>query len=276
MSKYLFVSFFVLLFLAACAPQRDDDFMLGSEPAAPEFALQMVEGDSNRFVYTDLSDGNLHRLWTFEEGIPKTSTAASDTVFFPKQGTWTVSLGVTKLDGSGTAFTNERVTILNNAPLACIGKLELLTGCEAGGKCWTFTRAAQAVKVGPVYGDWSWFTSPVDGLQDAQYDDDFCFTFTDFVYENRNKGVSVDPWQGFAPVPITFEPGEFEFNEGAGTGGLDQLIVPNDQFMGVMNADNVFDVRKLTQNELIIAARFADQEGEPEAEGWFELTFEAR
>lgn len=45
--------------------------------------------------------------------------------------------------------------------------------------------------------------------------------------------------------------------------------------MGVWDSDNVLDVVKLTEQELVVRARLCNQAGEPAAEGWFELTFTA-
>jgi hypothetical protein len=64
----------------------------------------------------------------------------------------------------------------NDATAQCDPMVSLLTGdCETPGKCWTFTHAAEAIRVGPTPGSEEWYKSPVNGLQDAQYDDQFCF-----------------------------------------------------------------------------------------------------
>ena len=75
----------------------------------------------------------------------------------------------------------------------------------------------------------------------------------------------------------SFTPKEVIFTAAEGTGneGRDQIILPNDQFMGVWDADNVMDVVTLTENELVVRARLRGQDGTPAAEGWFELTFVA-
>jgi hypothetical protein len=161
--------------------------------------------------------------------------------------------------------------------MECTPKMALLTGdCGPTGKCWTFTTAGGAVKVGPGYNDFSWYTSPVNGLQAAQYDDVYCFTFDDLTFENQNNGQSVNPWNGYQPE--NYDPGitEFIFLEGTGTDGRDQIIIPDNQFMGVWDADNVMDVISLTEDQLVVRARLCGQNGVPAAEGWFELTFVPR
>jgi hypothetical protein len=86
----------------------------------------------------------------------------------------------------------------------------------------------------------------------------------------------VNPWNGYQPE--NYDPGitEFIFLEGTGMDGRDQIILPDNQFMGVWDADNVMDVITLTENQLVVRARLCGQNGVPAAEGWFELTFVPR
>ncbi len=265
--------FLLALAFTACAPDRDDDFSIPPLTGVPQMSARILENDSNRVVITDLSDNNFQRLWDLPGAIPKTSSKPVDTIFYSDAGTYTITLFASKANGSGTASASTQLTITKDAPLNCSPKLELLTGCGSVTKCWSFTTAGGAVKVGPGYGDYSWYTSPANGLQDEQYNDKFCFTFNDFVFQYDNAGQTVNPWNGYAAEP--YDPGisEFLFVEGSGMGGRDQIILPDDQFMGVWDSDNVLDVITLTQNELIVRARICAQDGTPAAEGWFELVF---
>jgi len=262
-----------VLYITACAPERDDDIHLGPTPGEPQFTAELLENDSNRVVVSNLSDGNFQVLWDLPGGIPKTSSQAKDTILYTDIGEYTITLFTSKSDGNGTTSASKKINILRDAPLECTPKFELLTGCGSVSKCWTFSTAAGAVKVGPDYGDFSWYTSPVNGLQDAQYDDVYCFTFLHFVFQNDNNGQSVNPWNGYAAED--YDPGisEFLFLEGTGTDGRDQIIIPDDQFMGTWDTDNVMDVMTLTEDELVIRARIRAQDGTPAASGWFELTF---
>lgn len=275
MYKYLFflISFSSLL-VVGCAPDRDDVIQLPSPADAPDFSIEPVEGDSNRFIIRDLSDGNFQRLWDLPGGAPTTSSKAVDTVFYNKAGDYTITLFVSKSDGSGTPYTAKKVTVLIDAPLVCGPKLAILTGdCAPEGKCWTLSHEAGAVRVGPTYDDYSWFTSTENGLQDAQYDDGFCFTFEGAVYQNKNNGASVNPWDGYQVQALDPGISTFIFQEGTGINNRDQIIITDDQFMGVMDADNVMDVITLTETELVVRMRIRAQDGTPNAEGWFELTF---
>lgn len=240
-------------------------------------SVEFVPGDSNRLIVRDLSEGNFQRIWNMPGGTPATSTKAVDTVAYSKAGEYVITLFTSKSDGSGTPSTSQKVTILNDAALSCSPKLALLTGdCGPAGKCWTLTHEAGAVKVGPTYDDYSWYTSPVDGLQAEQYDDGFCFTFDGQVFQYKNNGATVNPWNGYQAQ--AHDPGisTFIFLEGTGINNRDQILLPDDQFMGVWDSDNLMDVVKLTETELIVRARQREQNGTPKTEGWFELRFVAQ
>jgi hypothetical protein len=271
-----FISSAALVFFA-CTPDRDDDFQLPAAPDKPEFSVSFVEGDSNRGVITDLSSGQFQRLWDLPGGTPKISAKGIDTIFYTDEGQYTITLYISGMDGGGSAYSSKSITILKDAPMECTPKMAILTGdCGPTGKCWTFTTAGGAVKVGPGYNDFSWYTSPVNGLQAAQYDDVYCVTFDDLTFEIQNNGQSVNPWNGYQPA--NYDPGitEFIFLEGTGTDGRDQIIMPDNQIMGVWDADNVMDVISLTEDQLVVRARLCGQNGVPAAEGWFELTFVPR
>ena len=76
MKKTLLFTALFALALVGCKPDRDDEIQLPAAPAAPNFSVEMLAGDSNRVVIKDLSDSNFQRLWDLPGGTPKTSTKA--------------------------------------------------------------------------------------------------------------------------------------------------------------------------------------------------------
>jgi hypothetical protein len=267
--------FSILAFaVSQCKPDRDEGIQLPPSPSAPEFSAELLEGDSNRVVIKDLTTGSFQRLWSMPGAVPKTSVKAIDTIFYDKIGEYAITLFASKSDGSGSATASKKINILKDAPLVCNPKLALLTGdCTPAGKCWTLSHDAGAVKVGPTYDDYSWFTSTANGLQNAQYDDGFCFVFENLVFQNKNMGASIDPWNGYAVK--AYDPGvsSFEFLEGSGILGRDQILLADDQFMGVWDCDNLLDIVSLSSNELIVRGRQRAANGTPLVQGWFELKF---
>jgi PKD repeat protein len=274
MQKILSIATLIVFLAIGCTPEQEDEFSLNSVPGAPQFSVEFVTGDSNRVVIKDLTNGSFQRLWDLPGGIPKSSSKAIDTIQYSAKGDYEITLYVSNADGSGTTAASWKISVANDAPLVCTPKMALLTGdCGPAGKCWTLTQALGAVKVGPTYDDYSWYTSPANGLQNDQYDDGFCFTFDGQVFENKNNGQSVNPWNGYQPEPIDHGLGDFVFLEGTGILGRDQILLPDNQWVGVWDCDNLLDVVKLTETELVVRGRQRAQNGTPLAQGWFELTF---
>lgn len=270
----LFVAMVMLLF-SSCTPERINERSLDSNPGVPDFTVEVVAGNPNSYVVKSNASNAYQVLWDIPGGVPKSSVKALDTISFPKAGVYKITFFASFNDGSGTGVASKTVNIAEDAPLTCSPKFALLTGdCTPAGKCWGLTAAAGAVRVGPTYDQvGEWFTSTAGSLQNAQYDDRFCFTFDGFIFENRNNGASVNPWDGYTVQNVNFGVSDFLFTEGTGTNGRDQITLQDDQFMGVWDADNVLDVMKLTKDELVVRARIRMPNGTPAAEGWFELTF---
>lgn len=261
-----------LISLSSCTPDIINEQSLDtSQLKSVDFTLESV--NPNVYVVKSNVSNTFQVLWDIPGGIPKASVKAIDTILFPKAGVYTITFYASFSDGTGTGSKSQTVAIDQDAPLSCSPKLALLTGdCLPQGKCWTMSREAGAIKVGPTYDQiGEWFSSTEGGLQDAQYDDGFCFTFNGFVYENRNNGGSVDPWDGYQVKSIDFGKSDFTFTEGTGINGKDQITIQDDQFIGVWDADNVLDVMELSSDKLILRTRIRQQNGAPAAEGWFEI-----
>lgn len=270
MKQYL--SLFFLLALAACTPYEEPDVELPGTPEAPAFSAEPLAGDPNRIVVKDLTTDFFSRVWSFPGGTPSQSAKAIDTVFYPDKGDYTITLYAAKNGGAGVSQGTKTVNIANDAQPSCDPQTALLTGdCGAGGKCWTLSHAAGAVKVGPTYGSSEWYTSPVNGLQAAQYDDDFCFYFPGLHFQYNNNGKTVDPWNGYQAVPFT-PPTDLTwvYSKGTGQNGADQIILPTGAFLGVWDSGPVYDIVTLTENDLVVRTNILG------TSNWFELVFEKR
>src|SRR6187431_2521579 len=116
MNKYINIFIAIIgLAIAGCAPDREDDIHLPPAPPAPEFSAEFVQGDSNRVVIQDLSADNFQRYWDVAGASPKSSIKALDTIQYGKAGEYTITLYVSKSDGSGTSFSTKKITIVKDA-----------------------------------------------------------------------------------------------------------------------------------------------------------------
>ncbi len=262
-----------LLALAACAPFEENDIDLPAQPAAPTFTAEYLNGDSNKVIVTNLSSGFFDYTFDFPGGIPAKSKRAVDTVYYTTAGDYVITLFAAGEGGGGVSKSSKIVSIAKDATSLCDPQVSLLTGdCDSPGKCWTFSHAAEAIRVGPVPGSEEWYKSPVNGLQDAQYDDQFCFYFVGAKFEYKNNGFSVDPWNQYAAVPYT-PPANLTWLllKGTGDGGKDQIVLPAGTFIGTWDSGPVYDIAGLTETELVLRSRIRKQDGTP-ADGWFEFT----
>jgi PKD repeat protein len=257
------------LLFAACKPYEADDVSIGNPPTA-SFSMAFVEGDSNRVVLTDLSQGAFARLWDLGNG--KTSKRASDTAYYPTAGTFTIKLYVSAKGGTGTA--SKEVVIAKSDQNLCndANIINLTGGClNLLGKGWTLSSEAASIKVGPAPGSGEWYSSPANGLVVDQADDTFRFFYKDkhFLYENNGKTVFPD--QGYQALP--YDPptdAKWELSLGTGRNGMNQILLPIGSFMGVKDASNVYDIALLTESRMELETAFLA------GGGYFTLTFVKR
>lgn len=269
--------FLVICFmLVSCEPEQMEDIDLGPLPDSPEISLTVDPENPNRIIAEDISSGFFNRLWIADGASPSRSNKAIDTFFYVNAGTYNITLHGAKEGGSGTAFTSQDITIESDATIECGPSIALLTGdCGSEGKCWRFSSVAGAITVGPTYGSGEWFRSPANGLESVQVNSKWCFLFENFEFDFRNNGLTISPWNGYEAIPHDPTPGPWEYSEGTGMEGNDQIILTPGQFMGTWDSGHVLDVVVLTEDELVVRSRIVDQSGTPANEGWFEFYFVA-
>lgn len=241
--------------IAACVPFQTEDISL---PAAPQasFTTSFVPGDSNRVVVTDNSNGGFVRLWDFGNG--KYSQAISDTAYYPFAGTFTISLSVS--DKGGMSQDAKTVVITRDAEVPCDSTVFYLAGgCNASDSArWIWSQAAGAVRVGPTPLSGEWFTATAGSLQAEQYDDSWVFAFNGSRFQYYNNGQSVDPGQGYIPVPLTPRTDvTWSLSPGTGFNGADQIILPTGTFIGVMDSGPIYDIVEVTPSKLVLLSPLA-------------------
>jgi hypothetical protein len=272
LSRGLPVFMFVSILFLRCESYQEPDIQLGKSPDLPTLSLVQLKTDSNRVVVSEKSDVIFDRLWSAVGASPDRTKKGLDTFYFPKAGRYNIIWSGSFKGGSGTGQQSFSVVIPKDAVTPCTGLATLLAGgCDpTSRKCWTFSKKAGAVAVGPTPGSAEWFTSPLNGLQNEQYDDNFCFAWAENKFTYDNNGLTVDPWNGYKPVPFAL-PGKPQWQLiPIGPAGVPRIELPEGAFMGVWDASNVYDIVRLTEKEMIVRTPFL------KGGGWFELYFEAR
>lgn len=265
--------FFGLLAFAACDPSIDENIAIPALPATPMMSAEADVNNPNRIIVKDLSDNSFARVWDLPGGTPNKSTLAIDTILYTKAGNYAISLHAAAEGGGGTAFAATNISIEEDAIVGCSEQIVFLTGgCDnPSGKCWTFSQVAGAVSVGPDPGSTEWFTSLEGGLVPEQYDDSFCFVFDGSGFQYLNNGQTIDPFNGYAPIDLD-PPTDLTYflAPKAGGNGETRIVLPEGAFMGVMDSGPLYDIIRLTENELVVRSRITN------ADGWFDLYFVAR
>ncbi len=270
-----YYSTIIICFCLCLSCNESEDFSLtGPVPPEPDFSVEALPDDPNRFVVTDLSSGNFSHLWDFgNEATPKTSTLKQDTVFYAKQGTYTIALHVTAADGNGTNYREQTVMVAEDAPLACSEDLVNLTdNCTT--KCWRLSNAAGSVSVGPEPLSSAWFAS--SGLEPTQLDDQWCLDIENSVFDYQNNGSSFSACQGYIEVAGYPVPADatFDYLPGGGYEGTDRIVLLADgSWMGVEDSGPTYDIISVTAQQLVLLAPIKHcDSGDP---GFFTLTFVA-
>lgn len=265
MNKLLYILFVAMCFTAC---EKQIDYTLdGNLPEKPNFSIEQVVDNPNKFLVTDLSPSNFTRVWNFGKGIPATSTLVQDTVFFTKKGDYTITLHISAADGNGNAFASKTVSVLED-----------VAGCqypflpeECTLKCWKLSGEPGGVKVGPAPLSGEWYTSP--NIVDTQADDEWCFDGDGNFFYNNN-GSSFSSCQGFIEVVDYPIPADmlFEFKQGGGFDGLDEISIPTEIYMGVEDSGPTYNIINVNETSMVLLTPVKPCDGSP-SPGWFTLTF---
>ena len=264
MRIYILLIGFVLA-LSAC--DKTIDYSLQADlPAEPDFQIDPVPNDPNRFIVTDLSQGNLSRVWDFGEGMPATSTLKSDTVLFTKAGEYDITLHIASESGGGNAFSTKPV----NVAMDVEGCQLLFLNEDCTEKCWRLSGLEGGVKVGPVPFSGEWYTSP--DIVPSQADDRWCFS-EDGTFRYENFGATFSACAGFIDLEDYEIPAEmtYTFSPGSGQDGLDRISL-SDLWMGVEDSGSTYDIAEVSEEEMMLLAPIKPCDGAP-SPGWFTLTF---
>lgn len=266
--KFILIAAIAGMMIYSCEPFTEEGIDLPNPPSA-SFSWDYLPGDDNRVVFESTSpDGFIH-FWDFGNG--QTSSALTDTIFYPQEGEYEVSYSVSNAGGQGTAEAT--VSIAQTVELPCDGTLELLTGCD-NQKTWVFAQDEAAIGVGPDPYTISWYASPASGLVPEQYDDSYQFTVDgDFIYDNQ--GSTINPWEGFTATALEVPELTYFLSPGTGTSGEDQIIVPSCWFMGTWDSGPAYDIVELTETRLVIHAPIQDGDC-AQADGYFTFIFDAQ
>lgn len=170
-----------MLLLLACEPYQDVKIALET-PVAASFDMVVDPATPNYVTFTSTSEGTFLYRWDLGNG--SSADSASVTAYYPKAGTYTVTLTAFSQGGNTTA--SKTVTIAQDDSPSCTGNLELLTGC--GTKTWKLDPNPNALHVGPTVDQTWWGNGAGDVTGRAcLFNDRYTFSVNG-EYQFDNKG----------------------------------------------------------------------------------------
>jgi len=180
MNRYSFWLITSLLVLVSCQPQIADKSDLGALPTA---SFEILPGSNdNEFILKNTTEGGFITQWDL--GDFGSREGAEITVEIPIAGQYEVSM--TTFARAGSVSLTQTLTVDQDAPQACTGVIQLLTGC--GTKTWKLANEEAALHVGPSLTETWWGNSSAELASRAcHWDDEYIFSL-DGTYEYDNKG----------------------------------------------------------------------------------------
>lgn len=283
------IYFIVALFLVSTIACQEGVPEIGDLPATPQFTVTSIDTNNNYVIELTNANEYFSHLISSPGGkfrnpfksIDKTTTdKAIDTIQFLNKGLQTITVNGLSKEGGGNSLATQDVDVPKDLGAQCTEILELLVGdCTSDfGKCWTWSREAGALSNESAIGLSDWFTSPEDGLQYEQYDDQFCFTFENSIYLHNNYGASVYPFDmSFAPREYTPIGSKFQLLEDEPIYETDHsLILVSDDlaadkaWLGAWDSGPNYGIVEISEEKLVLRSAITDANGNVQA-GYFDF-----
>lgn len=165
--------------LIACQPEIADKTELGAIPTA---TFQVIEGSTpNQFTLQNTTEGAFITQWDL--GTVGSFTGETVEISIPFRGDYEVKM-TTAVQGGSAEAASQTITVTEDDPSACSGKIAMLTDCSE--KTWVLAPEPDAMHVGPNVTDTWWGNSQNDVTDRAcHFNDEFTFRVNgDFEYDN--------------------------------------------------------------------------------------------
>ena len=269
------------LLISSCNDSATNGGELGSTPPDASFTVTEVSDQENTYVLESTTEGAFMWQWNLDNGNGWQKGNEIDTAFYSQSGDYNIRLRAFGEAGSDTASS-----ILNVAQNACVGDLELLTGCE--GKTWALSPEAGAVWIGTAdFGTQYFAYSEADITgRSCQFNDEYTFNLDLTMNRDLLGDIWVDAEGSANPFPTDIissgETGCYDWSVintnysawGSGTFNYslsgNQLNINGDgAYMGLYKVGDSgitatpesaisYEILELTQDRLVVAAIYND------------------
>ncbi len=114
--KWLLPAMSTAVLFWACRQYSDDDFYGADVPLQASFTLTPVQGDANRYVVTNTTQGSVGARWDYGKGTGLGMGKMSDTIFYPDAGVYIIKMQALSKRGNLYDAESKTVTIANSDP----------------------------------------------------------------------------------------------------------------------------------------------------------------
>ncbi len=170
----------------------------------------------------------------------------------------------------------------------CIGTVDVCGVCNGNNECvlpdvlmgtWVFSEAEGALSVGPDPGSSVWYASPAGSLAPEQVDNSWTFQ-PDGTFLFETGGSILDPYNNFAVLPVTYEPGSYSLLSGAGVDSTNLIVLGDLQtdmgettcgWIGSLDSGPGYSILSLDEQTLVVTGTIRDPNCEAQM-GFFTFT----
>lgn len=258
-----------LFVMAACAPQEDSDYKLGTVPTEDQLAFTATPTAAKVNVIELKNESKVKGIASWDLGNGTTLKGETVKAEYPFAGDYVITM--TLYTSGGSVTTQQEIKIANDdMSLLDTPMYRALTGgaSNVAGKTWVFDQYHSGhFALGPSDGDSpNWWNCPANGKEGCSlYSQEFTFTQVGVKLQWKNNGYIYTNASGLAALGITDiveNPGgtgdfdvkylpkadyTFALNESAKT-----LTLSDGAFFGHYTGASTFQIMSLTDDELYI------------------------
>jgi PKD repeat protein len=170
---------------------------LGPKPVA-SFDITPINGRVNTYLLSSTSANSFRYDWDKDDGAGYVRGLATDTVYFPDKGTYTIKL--LSYGQSGMDSSSKQITVANDDP-AAVTPFKLLTGNSS--RTWKLAPEPGALFIGPPDFSQTWWASGAGDVtsRSCLFNDEYTFRKDGSVLQYDSKGDFYVDEEGGAPHP---------------------------------------------------------------------------
>ena len=192
--RLVYLSILIATLGISCDPSLEDKIELEAPPFAASFEI-IAAADANTYILRNTTDGTFLHDWVLGNG--STAQGEEVTVFYPKAGSYTVTLSA--FNSGGYSTTSDVIVVDEDVKPDCTSSpfFEFLTNCAS--RDWGLLEDEGALWVGPPDEGQTWWQNPADEVMTrfCAWDDRWVFHEDGTMEYVTNGNIWAEDYMGF-------------------------------------------------------------------------------